>query len=63
MYIIINHSVEKNDDSRSPFGAWHYLALTPTYQLEALPTSPNQDILLRLTCYSLDEFFTMNNIL
>jgi hypothetical protein len=42
--------------TRSPFRAWHYLALTLTYQPEVLPASPNQDISLRLTCNSLDGF-------
>jgi hypothetical protein len=56
MYIILNHSVEKNDDLRNPFGSWHYLALTQTYQLVALLASPNQDKSLKLTCYSLDGF-------
>jgi hypothetical protein len=47
----------KNDDSRSPFGALYYFALTSTYQPEALSAFANQDRLLRLICNYLHGFF------
>jgi hypothetical protein len=61
MYIILNYSIERmmthiacsvHDTTLH----LHCLALTPTYQPDALPTSPNQDRLLRLTCYNQDGF-------
>jgi hypothetical protein len=58
LHAITQHTevLTKNEDSRSPFGAWRYLALTLTYQPKTLSASPNQDRSLRLTCFSLDGF-------
>jgi hypothetical protein len=55
----IHHSLSqywKYDDSCNPFSAWHYLAVRPIYQPEALLSFPNQNRSLRLTCNSLEGF-------